>query len=157
VSVHVSAAVWSNETLGGSSKLVLLKLADCADDDGRNAFPSVARVARECGLGERTVQRILATLVTGGYLVIDQPATRHRPTVYRVIPDPRGASMTPLRGATNVSQMAPDPSGPDLLVGPDPDLNDQRSDRIGSGAKSTRKRRPSSRNHGALERVIRRS
>ncbi len=153
MSVHVSSAVWLNERIRGTSKLVLLKLADCADDDGRNAYPSVARIARECGIGERSVQRILGGLINAGYLVVTREASAiiHRPTTYRVLP---GAKMTP--GAKRMSEMAPDPSVSDL----DPDqefLDSEGSDQDGWGATSAREWHPvSDRDHGEIERVIRR-
>ena len=43
--------------LGNSTdKLVLLVLADYANNDGENVFPSIATVARRCDLSDRTVQ-----------------------------------------------------------------------------------------------------
>ena len=43
-------------------KLVLLALADHADDDGRSAYPSVARLAYKTSLTPRSVQRVLRRL-----------------------------------------------------------------------------------------------
>ncbi|HSF93645.1 MAG TPA: helix-turn-helix domain-containing protein [Thermohalobaculum sp.] len=57
--------------LAARPKLVLLKLADCADDDGGNAYPSVATIAAYAGAGRRSVQRILAAYVLLGVLVIE--------------------------------------------------------------------------------------
>ena len=42
-------------------KLVLLKLADCANDDGENIFPSVEHIQTECDIrSESTVREALA-------------------------------------------------------------------------------------------------
>ncbi len=106
MSVHISSAVWSNRSLKGSQKFVLLKFADLADDEGENAWPSVARVSAECGLGERTVQRIVSDLIKNGYLeLMAEENTLHPSRTYRVVPDPRQNGT----GAKRLSKMAPDP------------------------------------------------
>lgn len=73
--------------LGMSEKFVLLKLADCADDRGCNAFPSVQSIAASCGCTERTVRSALRRLETLGLLEVTARATNRRPTVYRVRPE----------------------------------------------------------------------
>lgn len=56
--------VWAME-LPAKQKLILLALADCANDEGL-AWPSIATIARKCGCDERTVQRNLRDLETAG-------------------------------------------------------------------------------------------
>lgn len=51
-----------------SAKLVLLKLVDICDDEGRRIFPSVATIARAALCEPRTVQRILRTFCDVGLL-----------------------------------------------------------------------------------------
>jgi hypothetical protein len=101
-------AVW-DLPLPPAQKLVLLKLADCANDDGRNAYPSVGLLVSSCTMSRRTVQRVLAELVETGHLVVDVEASHHRPTTYRVHPDPvpvRGANLAPLPAAGGASSEA---------------------------------------------------
>jgi hypothetical protein len=50
------------------AKLILLKLVDCARDDGRHIFPSVSTVARVSQCDERTVQRVLKRYCNVGLL-----------------------------------------------------------------------------------------
>ncbi len=50
------------------AKLVLLKLVDCCDDEGRNIFPAVATVARAAMCEPRTVRRVLETFCDVGLL-----------------------------------------------------------------------------------------
>lgn len=110
VSTHISSAVWANPDIGGSAKLVLLKFADLSDDDGENAWPSVGRVSRECGMSERQVQRIIGALVRAGYLIQRYPANSVHPSAtYKVVPVPRGDILSP-PGDIKLSQMSPDPS-----------------------------------------------
>lgn len=54
-------------TLPDSEKLVLLALADCADDEGV-CWPSIATLARKCTKSERTVQCCIRSLEQRGHL-----------------------------------------------------------------------------------------
>lgn len=102
------SAVW-DVPLPPAQKLVLLKLADCANDDGRNAYPSVGLLVTSCTMSRRTVQRVLGELVAAGHLVVDAEASHHRPTTYRVHPDPvpgRGVNLAPLPAAGGASSAA---------------------------------------------------
>lgn len=85
MSVHVSAPVWKLR-LPPSLKLVLLYLADCANEDGRNARPSQNRIARQTGLSLATVCRSLKALLQARLVEIEIPAdVRKRwANVYRV-------------------------------------------------------------------------
>ncbi len=51
-------------------KMVALRLADFADDAGRGIWPTVGRVAEECELSIRTVQRVLEEFVDEGMLIV---------------------------------------------------------------------------------------
>jgi DNA-binding transcriptional regulator PaaX len=88
VSFHVLNAVWKlplELPLGPTDKLVLVKLADYARDDGGNVYPSVATVARECWLSERSVRYALGRLLKAGHIRKEVPAGRYRPATYRVM------------------------------------------------------------------------
>ena len=50
-------------------KIVLLKLADCGNDEGENVYPSLDTLARCCSIGRSTVSRIKAELVAEGILI----------------------------------------------------------------------------------------
>lgn len=58
------SAVWEFD-LPAKDKLVLLALADCANDEGL-AWPSIATLARKCGCDQRTIQRNLRDLEKRG-------------------------------------------------------------------------------------------
>jgi hypothetical protein len=49
------------QNLPSTAKLVLLALADAADDEG-NCWPSVATIAGKAGVTTRTVRRVMETL-----------------------------------------------------------------------------------------------
>lgn len=69
MSVHVASLVWRLD-LPANQKLVAVKLADYANDDGGDIFPGVERLAEECGMSERSIQRYLREFVDSGLLVI---------------------------------------------------------------------------------------
>jgi hypothetical protein len=113
MSVHISSRVWKLQ-LRPPEKLVLLKLADCCDDEGANAFPSVSRIARECGMSDRTVQRSLALLRSKGLVSVqaEHDCAGRFPTTYKIHPE-RGDTVTP--GVTNTTDPG-DTVTPDLVT-----------------------------------------
>ena len=55
------ARVWAESKHSGTDLLMMLAIADFADDDG-NAYPSVGTLAKKCRTTPRHVNRILAAL-----------------------------------------------------------------------------------------------
>lgn len=70
MSVRVMTAVWDTP-LPPMEKLVLLALADCANDEG-HCWPSAPTLARKSGQGERTVRRCIHSLILKGHLTQQQ-------------------------------------------------------------------------------------
>lgn len=66
MSVRTMTLVWDLE-LPDSDKIVLLALADCANDEG-HCWPSVASLVRKCSKSERTIQGCIKRLVDEGHL-----------------------------------------------------------------------------------------
>lgn len=64
MSVHLLSWAWK-QVLPSGEKLVLLKLADSANDDGV-CWPGVAALVSDTGMGERTVRQKIGTLVEKG-------------------------------------------------------------------------------------------
>src|ERR1044072_9077547 len=76
--------VWEHSWVKGSELLLLLAIADHADDQGRNAWPSIARLAERTRVDRRTVQRLLRRLAQQGCLAVehtDGPRGTNRYTV----------------------------------------------------------------------------
>jgi len=73
VSLKQMAYVWQLPV--GATKpagrLLLLALADIADDDGK-CFPGRAYIARKCGLARNTVGIVMKRLTEAGYVIIEQ-------------------------------------------------------------------------------------
>lgn len=77
---------WSAKGLKANEKLVLMALADIADDDGF-CWPSMAHIGLKCDCSERTVRRVVRKLEAGGLVATDQSKGRSS-NRYVVIPDP---------------------------------------------------------------------
>lgn len=88
--------------MNAAHRVVLVILANSADEDGRYAFPSVASMAVRAGVDERNVRRSLRWLEEAGLIVKgDQQATsrfkpHRRPTVYDL--PINGGAQTPPQG-----------------------------------------------------------
>lgn len=94
-------------------KLVLLALADCANDQGE-CYPSIPHLVSKCSLAERTVQEAIAQLEDAG--LVRREFRTGRATVYWVSPGdqpPQQAhprtSRTPAAGAPTPAAGAPPP------------------------------------------------
>jgi DNA-binding transcriptional ArsR family regulator len=66
MSVRAMAWAWRQQ-LSGPEKLVLMALADHADEDGI-CWPGNAHLARKCNLSQRSVQRHVKNLIDNGYM-----------------------------------------------------------------------------------------
>jgi len=62
MSIHVSEFVWKLAGLKPSEKLIMLKLADHADDNNWRCWPSLQRIEGDTGLSRSSVARILKKL-----------------------------------------------------------------------------------------------
>lgn len=89
MSVSVMTWVWRQSTATGNDRLVLLAIADAADDEGRNAWPSIATLAAKTRLDERTVRRIVRRLETEGHIEVDRAGGGRYSNTYRVLSTPR--------------------------------------------------------------------
>lgn len=68
-SLEMIGRVWLSALPKGVSKIVLLCFCAHLNDVSALSWPSVARVARLCGMGERTVQKHIRALERAGILV----------------------------------------------------------------------------------------
>ncbi len=67
MSVRLMGVVWQTE-LPKNLKMLLLALADHANDDGAGIYPGVARLADKTSDSERNVRRLLAELEDRGLI-----------------------------------------------------------------------------------------
>lgn len=83
MSVHVTSAVWKGSQADGTARLVLLRLADQADDAGW-CWPSLEGLAADCRVSVASVQRALIALQKGEELARWRRG-RKQSNVYRVL------------------------------------------------------------------------
>lgn len=108
MSVRVMAWVWEHSESAGADRLVLLAIADCANDQGRDAYPSLATIAKKARMNKRTAQRSIRDLQARGELEVWENAGPHGTHRYGVLmaagrqettggDTPRGNGETPPR------------------------------------------------------------
>lgn len=73
MSIRVMSEVWLTK-LPLTEKMVLLVIADHASDDGTEAWPSQATIAKKASVSIRTVQRAVNTLVEKGFVYMQKGA-----------------------------------------------------------------------------------
>jgi len=94
MSIRVMTSVWDDlRTQAHSELLVLLALADWANDDGY-CWPTISALATKARLSERAVQQILGRLTTTGRIRRIQGGGRGRANRYQVVTARNGASET---------------------------------------------------------------
>ncbi|MFF0904033.1 helix-turn-helix domain-containing protein [Kocuria sp. CPCC 205316] len=74
MSIQCMLQVWWHSESTGNSRLVLLAIADEADDDGRNAYPSMRRLAEKVNCNKDTVSECIKRLEAMGELEVKRPA-----------------------------------------------------------------------------------
>lgn len=73
MSVKVMGLVWDqDDRLESNRRFVMVALADHADHNGKNAYPGIELLARKTGYTERSVQRILQSLILEGWISADR-------------------------------------------------------------------------------------
>ena len=91
MSVKVMSWVWEQD-LPTTKKMLLLAIADHADDEGNNAWPSKARLAKKVGVETNRIRTLLRELEIDGWLkthkqrggTLNTPTDR-RPNLYSII------------------------------------------------------------------------
>lgn len=73
MSVKIMGLVWDQDArLESNRRFVMVALADHADHSGKNAYPGIELLARKTGFTERSVQRILQSLILEGWISVDR-------------------------------------------------------------------------------------
>ena len=78
MSVRIMTRVWDAEFPTTSMKLVALKLADCANDEGENIYPSIPRVERETGVSASSVREAIADMEASGLIAVISEGTGNK-------------------------------------------------------------------------------
>jgi hypothetical protein len=125
MSIHIMNAVWQHGPQDTSARMLLLAIADCANDQGE-AFPSVALLGQKSCMSKSTVLRTLQGLETAGWFAVRRRTvqwdgdTHPRGNLYVValerlrlqapkqaeVRTPRGVMVTPHNADREVSKAA---------------------------------------------------
>ncbi len=68
MSVRIMSLVFENQELSSTEKLIMLALADHANDEGKSVYPSQSRIARKTSLARPTVNKHIQGLIDNNYL-----------------------------------------------------------------------------------------
>lgn len=68
MSVRIMTAVWDHAQVNGSTLVVLLAMADWADDNGLGVFPKQETLAAKARMSKRNVSYVLDELEAAGYI-----------------------------------------------------------------------------------------
>lgn len=114
MSIEIMTRVWKIDGLSQGEKLVLLSLADNANDSGI-CWPSISAIAERCCMQERSVTRTIGELEQRGY--VRRELRTGKQTLYHVTPD----NKTPLSLShpDNKSSRHNDTPTPDIKSGGD--------------------------------------
>jgi len=124
MSIKIMSHVWENGPDDRGELLVMLALADFADDRGR-CWPSIATIARRARMTPRSAQRILRKLEADGSVEISTGSARSGCNQYKINTD----TETPRHSVTPDARVTPTPdtrvTPPLTPVSPEPSLNHQ--------------------------------
>lgn len=69
MSVKIMSMVFDNQELDSTQKLIMLALADHANDEGKSIYPSQDTLSLKTGLARETINRKIRELIGLGYLI----------------------------------------------------------------------------------------
>ncbi len=134
MSIKVMSQVWDSAPVGGSELLVLLALADYANDEGTSIYPAMRSVAKKARLSVDQARRVIHELVTSGVIELVEAGGwrngRNRTNEYRIILEDvlascKGGTRVDARGGTRADArtvLAPMQDDPSLIHHIDPPL-----------------------------------
>jgi DNA-binding MarR family transcriptional regulator len=124
MSVKIMSLVWDATDISPTEKLMLLSLADHANDEGV-CYPSAARLAKKTSLSERSVRSCVKRLSDAGWLVVSRnsgPRGCNVFTITRPLQELHPAGAAPLQEVPEGVQEVPfTPAG----AAPEPSENHQ--------------------------------
>lgn len=87
MSIRIMSAIFESTDLAPTERLIMLALADHADDNGR-CYPSISRLCQRTGLKDRAIQSNIKKLAAQGYLTLFPGGGRGNANLFIVHPNP---------------------------------------------------------------------
>lgn len=109
MSVHVTSWVLKNSPAAHGARLVLIVLADHANEDGTGAYPSIATIASEARLSENAVRAALKRLQKD-HAIRHEGYSVFKTKVWRVLMTPSDSAppeSAPLQNGSEIAQFHP--------------------------------------------------
>ena len=106
MSIKIMSQVWDADGIDSSECLVLIALADHADDQG-HCYPSIGRLARRTKLSDRGVQKVISRLIEKGFIRVIPCAGQGGANRYIVTATPTVPAV-----AVGVNHVHPEPRSP---------------------------------------------
>ncbi len=133
--------VWEHSRAKGSELLVLLAIADHADESG-HAYPGIARLAKKARIDERSVRRAIKALERIGEIRADRGGGR-KSSRYWVLTNLTNDSLSPHPGQSVTPGVTPAPpqpgrqcqGSPDIAVSPEPSYKPHPTHKEGAHAR----------------------
>jgi helix-turn-helix protein len=122
MSVKVTTWVYEHSRASGGDLLVLLILADHADDESWQCWPSIERIAALARMSERGVRYCLRSLEGLGEVLTERP-NRNRSNTYRIVLDAHHA--VPLKSSRKPASESEGQSLP-VEIGPEAQFRHDR-------------------------------
>lgn len=112
MSIRCQSWVYQHSEARGNDRLVLLAIADEANDDGTNAYPGIVTIAHKARVNKRTTMRCIDRLEEDGRLIVQRPETSgrgHHNTYIVVMSEPpaeapKGDTLSPLSAAAKAPE-----------------------------------------------------
>lgn len=119
MSVRVMSLVWEHYFAHSAEKLLALKLADVANDEGRSIFTKVESLSRATCMSVRSVQGLLRSMEASGFLVVTKHAQggRGHAREYSVNPRWLAKPWSALDGSLKSDDPAAAPETPSPIKG----------------------------------------
>jgi hypothetical protein len=140
VSLEQLRRAFATECRGPGQQLLLVVMADLADEAGGNVFPSQATLARRCRIDERTVRRFLVDLLADGQIRQAIPASGRAPAQYVLTLNPveraTRPDITPTVGDSPGQRSAVDRQIESLRRAPRPTIPQNPSEPEDAGARA---------------------
>ena len=132
MSIRVMTAVWDNGPEDSGELLVLLAMADFADDAGI-CWPSVATVAKKARMSDRNARRVIRKLEGDGYLRTF-PSSGRKSNKYQILTTPDKLSALPQPGHLEHSTRTSATLNPDIAMSAKPSKKHKEPLRVSARA-----------------------
>lgn len=83
MSIRIMSNIWAHSKQRGSALLVLLAIADFADENGK-AFPSIQTLAQKTRMTERNIQKLISKLRNASELRVEEQAGPYGCNLYHL-------------------------------------------------------------------------